>query len=161
MSSNMSDNDFVKNFSLMIGALIALAVVIFIMAQIIGAKPTATASADQDKAVVARIEPVGQLVLAKAMSAVANGIVPAAQAADGKSSYETYCAACHASGAAGAPKLGDKAAWAPRIAKGIDALHNSGLKGVPGTAMMAKGGRADASDDAVKAAVDYMVSQAK
>jgi cytochrome c5 len=160
MSSNMSDSDFVKNFSLMIGALIALAVVIFIIAQIIGAKPTKTAAVD-DKAVVARIEPVGQLVLAKAVSAVAESVVPSAQAADGKASFDTYCATCHATGAAGAPKLGDKAAWAPRIAKGADALHNSAMHGVPGTAMMAKGGRADASDDAVKAAVDYMISQGK
>ena len=160
MSSNMSDSDFVKNFSLMIGALIALAVVIFIMAQIIGAKPAKTASLDES-AVVARIEPAGKLVLAKAMTAVANSVVPSAQAADGKSSHDTYCAACHATGAAGAPKTGDKAAWKARIAKGTAALHTSGLKGLPGTAMMPKGGRTDASDEAVKAAVDYMISQSK
>ena len=159
MSSNMSDNDFVKNFSLMLGALIALAVVIFILAQIIGTKPVATASVDQDKAVVARIEPVGQLVLAKAVSAVANSVVPSAQAADGQGTYQQACFACHATGAAGAPKVGDKAAWAPRIAQGNAALYNSSLKGKG--AMPAKGGRADLSDDAVKAAVDYMVSQSK
>ena len=159
MSSNMSDNDFVKNFSLMIGALIALAVVIFILAQIVGTKPAATASVDQDKAVVARIEPVGQLVLAKAVSAVANSVVPSAQAADGQGTYQQACFACHGTGAAGAPKLGDKAAWGPRIAQGTATLHNHALHGI--RAMPAKGGRADLSDDAVKAAVDYMVSQGK
>jgi cytochrome c5 len=159
MSSNMSDNDFVKNFSLMIGALIALAVVIFILAQIIGAKPAATASVDQDKAVVARIQPSGQLVLAKAVSAVANSVVPAAQAADGQGTYQQACFACHGTGAAGAPKLGDKAVWAPRIAKGAEAMYTTAIKGKG--AMPPKGGRTDLSDDAVKAAVDYMIAQSK
>jgi cytochrome c5 len=62
-------------------------------------------------------------------------------------------------GAAGSPKLGDKAAWEPRIAQGKDALYASVLKGKG--AMPAKGGRADLSDEAVKAAVDYMVAQSK
>jgi cytochrome c5 len=158
MSSNMSDSDFVKNFSLMIGALIALAVVIFIIAQIIGAKPTKTAAVD-DKTVVARIEPVGQLVLAKAVTAVANSVVPSAQAADGQATYQQACFACHGTGAAGAPKLGDKAAWGPRIAQGKATLYKHALNGI--RAMPAKGGRADLSDDAVKAVVDYMVSQGK
>jgi cytochrome c5 len=62
-------------------------------------------------------------------------------------------------GAAGSPKLGDKAAWEARIATGNDALYASALNGKG--AMPAKGGRADLSDDAVKAAVDYMVAQSK
>ena len=56
-------------------------------------------------------------------------------------------------------KLGDKAAWEPRIAQGKDAMYASALNGKG--AMPAKGGRADLSDDAVKAAVDYMVAQSK
>lgn len=158
MSSNMSDNDVVKNLSLMFGALIALAVVIFIVANIIGAKPVTTSSAGDDS-VVARIEPIGKLVVAKAVSAVANAVVPSAQAADGAGTYNTACAACHASGAAGAPKLGDKAAWAPRIKLGNAALYASSIKGKG--AMPPKGGRADMSDDVIKAAVDYMVSKSK
>lgn len=77
----------------------------------------------------------------------------------GKKLYDTVCMACHASGVANAPKFGDKAAWAPRIATGIDTLHNAALKGL--NAMPPKGGAANASDDDVKAAVDYMVSAAK
>jgi cytochrome c5 len=96
------------------------------------------------------------------IAAAAAAIMISGQAmADGKATYDTACFACHATGAANAPKLGDKAAWAPRIAKGMDALYASSLNGVPGTGMMAKGGRADLSDDAVKAAVDYMVNAAK
>lgn len=77
----------------------------------------------------------------------------------GKKLYDTVCMACHSTGAAGAPKFGDKAAWAPRIATGIETLHNAALKGL--NAMPPKGGAANASDDDVKAAVDYMVSAAK
>ena len=81
-----------------------------------------------------------------------------ASSIDGEAIYNQACMACHASGAGGAPMVGDVDAWAPRIAKGMDALHNSGVNGVAGTAMMAKGGRMDLSDDEVKAAVDYMVA---
>ncbi|PTD99683.1 c-type cytochrome [Pandoraea apista] len=77
----------------------------------------------------------------------------------GKKLYDTVCMACHASGVMNAPKFGDKAAWAPRIATGIDTLHNAAIKGL--NAMPPKGGAANASDDDVKAAVDYMVNAVK
>ena len=79
--------------------------------------------------------------------------------ADGESTYKDACAVCHTAGIAGAPKLGDKAAWAPRIATGNDALYTTALKGKG--AMPAKGGRAEISDDDIKAVVDYMVAQSK
>ena len=79
--------------------------------------------------------------------------------AKGKSVYDMACFACHATGAAGAPKLGDQALWAPRIAKGMDALNLSSLNGIG--AMPAKGGRVDLSDEDVIAAVAWMVEQAK
>ena len=67
--------------------------------------------------------------------------------------------ACHGPGVAGAPKLGDKAAWAPRLKLGVDALHASALKGKG--AMPAKGGNASLPDADVNAAVDYMIAAAK
>jgi cytochrome c5 len=79
--------------------------------------------------------------------------------ADGAATYKKACVACHMTGAAGAPKLEDKAAWAPRIAQGKDALYDSALKGKG--AMPPKGGQAQLSDDEIKAAVDYIVSQAR
>ncbi len=79
--------------------------------------------------------------------------------ADGKATYTEACAVCHTAGIAGAPKLGDKEAWAARIATGMDALYETSLKGKG--AMPAKGGRADISDDDIKAVVDYMVEQSK
>ena len=61
-------------------------------------------------------------------------------------------------GAAGAPKLGDAAAWAERIAKGNDVLYSNGINGIAGTGMMAKGGCMGCSDEEINAAVDYMVA---
>ena len=80
-------------------------------------------------------------------------------AADGKAIYDKTCVTCHASGVANAPKLGDKAAWAPRIATGKDALVSAVVKGKG--AMPPKAGAADLKDDDIKAAVDYMISAAK
>lgn len=84
-----------------------------------------------------------------------------AAAADGKSVYNGSCIACHGTGAAGSPKAGDKAAWAPRIAKGMDKLVASAINGVPGTAMLPKGTCGSCSDADLKAAVEYMVSQSQ
>ncbi len=86
-----------------------------------------------------------------------------ADAGKGKATYDAVCFVCHTPGAAGAPKFGDKAAWEPRIAKGIDVLHGSAINGFMGSAgmMPPKGGRPDLADADVKAAVDYMVEAAK
>jgi cytochrome c oxidase subunit II len=93
---------------------------------------------------------------AAAAAGSAPGAAPAkAGPADGKATYDTTCAVCHAAGVAGAPKIGDKAAWAPRIKQGKNTLYASALKGKG--AMPPKGGNAALSDDAVKAAVDHMV----
>ncbi len=94
--------------------------------------------------------------------AVAAGLLVVAGqsfAADGKAVFDSTCAACHATGAAGAPKFGDKAAWAPRIKTGADALHTSALKGKG--VMPPKGGNPSLSDADVIAAADYMISHAK
>lgn len=85
---------------------------------------------------------------------------PGTDLANGKMVYDSVCFVCHASGAAGAPLLGNKAQWAPRIAQGMDALNSSAINGkLPG--MPPKGGRMDLSDQAVLDAVAYMVEQAK
>ncbi|MEL7044026.1 MAG: c-type cytochrome [Pseudomonadota bacterium] len=96
-----------------------------------------------------------------AMEAAAGEMVAAAAAIDGESIYNQACLACHASGVGGAPVVGDAGSWAPRIAKGMDVLHSSGINGIAGTAMMAKGGRADLSDDQVIAAVNFMVENSQ
>ncbi|MDB5860504.1 MAG: putative Cytochrome c, partial [Ramlibacter sp.] len=82
----------------------------------------------------------------------------AAAGGSGEALYKQTCQVCHAAGVANAPKFGDKAAWAPRIAQGLPALYNTALKGKG--AMPPKGG-SPAPDADVKAAVDYMVGAAK
>ncbi|GAB3542842.1 c-type cytochrome [Noviherbaspirillum agri] len=115
---------------------------------------TATAPAqDAGAPVASATEPV-----ASSPSQQVKDVTGGASKPDGKKVYETACAACHATGAAGAPKFGDKAAWAPRIKQGNETLYNSAIKGK--NAMPPKGG-SSASDEEVKAAVDYMTAAAK
>lgn len=85
--------------------------------------------------------------------------LPSAFAADGKAIYDKTCVACHAAGVANAPKLGDKAAWAPRVAAGKDALIASVIKGKG--AMPPKAGVADLKDDDIKAAIEFMLAAVK
>ncbi|NMM38314.1 MAG: cytochrome c5 family protein [Glaciimonas sp.] len=92
-------------------------------------------------------------------AAVAAGAAPAKLAADaGKKLYESTCIACHGAGVLGAPKFGDKVAWAPRIKQGPALLYQNAIAGI--RMMPPKGGSA-ASEDEVKAAVDYMTAAAK
>ena len=87
----------------------------------------------------------------------------AATAAGGEGIYKSACVACHGAGIAGAPKVGDKAAWSARIAQGKPALYDHALHGFQGKAgvMPAKGGNSALGDADVKSAVDYMVSLTK
>lgn len=99
---------------------------------------------------------------AAAPPAATTAAPPAAAAAGaGEDVYKKTCAACHDQGVAGAPKLGDKAAWEPRIKQGMDTLYTVGIKGKAGTGMVAKGGNSSLSDADVKASVDYMVAKAR
>jgi len=99
-----------------------------------------------------RIQPVAKFELAKAEAPAASG------PRDGATIYNTVCGACHNTGAAGAPKIDDKAAWAPRVAQGKAALITSVTNGKG--AMPPKGG-ATLSDDEIKGVVDYVLSKVK
>lgn len=100
-----------------------------------------------------RIAPVASVEMRKAV-AKTDG-----KPRDGETIYNTVCTACHAGGLAGAPKTGDKAAWAPRIAAGMETLLKNATNGK--NAMPARGGAADLSDDELKAAVEFLVGKAK
>lgn len=120
------------------------------------AAPAAASAAAPAAAATAPAAPA-----APAMPAAA--AAPAKVSADaGKKLYDGVCMACHAAGVAGAPKFGDKTAWADRIKQGAPVLYEHAIKGFQGKAgvMPPKGGSA-ASDDEVKAAVDYMAAAAK
>jgi cytochrome c5 len=151
---------------------IPIAAIFTIIHFVMGADKSRTTPAMSDKAVAERIKPVGSvpdsaiekgpspLLPAPAPVAVAaTGDTGKPPAADGKAVYDANCQACHAAGLAGAPKLGDKAMWAPRLGGGAAALAASAIKGK--NAMPPKGGNLTLSDADVRAAVDYMVSQAK
>ena len=125
------------------------------------AAPAAVAPAEQ-AAAPAAAAPAEQAAAPAAAAPAEQAAAPAAAPAagvDGEKVYKSVCFACHDSGVANSPKLGDKAAWGPRLATGKDALYNSALHGK--NAMPAKGGNPALSDDEVKAAVDFMMSQAQ
>ena len=104
----------------------------------------------------ARIQPFSAVCVQG--EACGGGVAMAEGAAlSGEDVYNAACMACHAAGIAGAPKVGEQMAWASRIAKGMDALYDSGINGVAGTGMIARGGCADCSDDEIRLAVDFMV----
>ncbi|MBI2725501.1 MAG: cytochrome c5 family protein [Polaromonas sp.] len=119
------------------------------------AAPAATAPAGAAPAAAAGPSPEVVAALAAANKTAA----PAGGAAAVPALYTQACAVCHAAGVAGAPKLGDKTAWAPRVGAGIDALTASAIKGK--NAMPPKGGVSTASDADIKAVVQYMVNAAK
>lgn len=166
------DSQFFNVFSVVIGGLIAVALVLFAIARSIGIPfEQARAAADNEVTaqVVERIAPVGKIAVAgkdnsklALVSAIdeSAGAGPAiALPANGEETFKAVCGTCHVAGLAGAPKVGDKAAWAPRIAQGKDTLYQHAIAGFQGKAgvMPAKGGRTDLPDDLVKQAVDYMV----
>lgn len=119
--------------------------------------PSLVGAAVKDE-VSKRTSPVGELCMA-GDSCAAAPIVVASGPRSGEEIYNSKCLACHNTGAAGAPKLGDVAAWAPRIAQGNDTLYTHAISGFKG--MPAKGLCMDCSDDEIKATVDYMVENSK
>jgi cytochrome c5 len=105
-----------------------------------------------------RIKPVGEVCLQGDSDCGAAVVAASSGPRSGEDVYNAACMACHTTGAGGAPMRGDVAAWADRIAKGPEALYDSGVNGLAGTGMIAKGGCMSCSDEEVNAAVDYMVA---
>jgi cytochrome c5 len=109
-----------------------------------------------------RIKPVGEVCIEGQECAVATSVTAAASGPrSGQEVYDAACMACHATGAGGAPVVGDTVAWADRIGKGLEALYVSGIEGVPGTGMMAMGTCMSCSEDEIRTAVDHMVENSQ
>jgi cytochrome c5 len=120
-------------------------------------KPAAPAAAAPPAAPAA---PMVAATVATPVPAVAPPAAAAAATSDvGEKIYKQACAACHIAGVAGAPKFGDKTAWAPRIATGMDAMVAAVISGKG--IMPPKGGAAGASDADLRAATQYMVNAAQ
>jgi cytochrome c5 len=162
------DRKFFDTFMIVLGILAAVTIGLMILAGKIN-RNTAEKYQEADPLRLAetqaRIAPFGKVAVAGANNAAlaAPAAAPAAAIADlpGDQVYQQVCAVCHAAGLAGAPKTGDKAAWAPRLAQGMDTLHKHAVEGYQGKAgvMPKKGGRTDLSDQSVINAVEYLVEQ--
>ncbi|HSH42176.1 MAG TPA: c-type cytochrome, partial [Arenicellales bacterium] len=163
----MSDAQFSNVFSLMIGGLIVLTIVLIILAVFVGSDVQKSDINTQvrDSEMTENLEPVGQIAIGEAPSSepAASGSddgQAAAEPQSGEAVYQSSCAACHASGVAGAPVFGEEGAWSDRVAQGKDTLYQHAIEGFQGSAgmMPAKGGNPSLSDEEVKAAVDHMVA---
>jgi cytochrome c5 len=169
------DTHFFNTFSLVIGLLVVVALGLFALARGVASQTQDKQMLDESaylKGVSERVAPFARVAVAgkdnsalKIEATTPAGSAGAAPALpkNGNELFEQACKACHGPGIGGAPKAGDKAAWAPRIAKGKAILYDHALHGFTGSAgvMPAKGGRLDVSDDIVKQAVDHIVSLAQ
>jgi cytochrome c5 len=169
------DTHFINMFSLVIGVLVAFAIVLFVVARSMGASiegKQVMSGPDYFNSVAARVAPVQQEAVAgqdnaaleikplAGATAQAGGSSGVAMPTSGKELFEQTCSACHGAGVAGAPKAGDKTAWASHLAHGLPMLYDHALHGFTGSSgtMPAKGGRTDVPDPMVEQAVNYMVS---
>jgi cytochrome c5 len=159
-----SDTHFFNSFSVVLGILIVFAIILFGVARSIGADTQGQAVLLEPlhlKDVRANIAPFAQVAIAgKDNSALAVVSAPAATAAvdvptSGEQAFNKVCSACHATGINGAPKIGDHAAWGPRIAQGKDTLYKDAISGKGN--MPPKGGT-NWPDATIRMTVDYMVS---
>ena len=138
-----------------LGALVVIALVFFFIANTVGVEEgEAGRNPRLDAKVQENIKPVGAVNVGEVASASGGA---AAAARSGEQVYNATCMACHGTGAAGAPKVGDKDAWGPRKDKGIDTLLDHAVNGF--NAMPPKGTCMDCSEDELKAAIEHMLSQ--
>ena len=167
------DQKFFDMYSIVIGALIlvAVAILVFSMKMSDLTQGVYTRDAAEYKAAVAeRIRPVGQVYRSGEEHESSAPTVetpaepePVATAMSGPQVYNTACLACHGTGIGGAPILGDAAQWADRLTQGAETLKEHAVQGYTGSTgyMPPKGGRLDLADAEIEAAVDYMVGEAQ
>lgn len=163
-------------FSVVIGILATFAILIFVFARYVGSRTQerqVLSETEYIRHVEKHVAPFQREAVAgettAAMTAPAASSTASAGGSNanaigtpttGKALFEQTCSACHGPGIAGAPKAGDKAAWAPHLAKGLPTLYAHALHGFHGSkgVMPAKGGRPEVPNAVVKRAVNYMVS---
>lgn len=176
MSSPVTSTDriFLKHFAMLIGFLVVVAILLMLLGAHIYADHPPEQSPKAAEAVTARVAPVGAVYAGDTGRAAMQAAQDAAKAAaasqvayggttDGKEIFGQLCHTCHETGAGGAPKISDKAAWGPRVAQGLETLEKHAIEGYTGKSgmMPAKGGNPALTDDQVKATVTWMVDQVK
>jgi cytochrome c5 len=169
------DTHFFNVFSVVLGLLVAFAILMFALARYVGEReqnakqltePMLQQSVAQRVAAPSRVAVAGQDNSAMAIAPVSTATMTAVAVVleNGEQVYEAACKSCHnpaVAGALGSPPAGDAVAWAPRIAKGKATLYKhaiEGFKDKSAAGMPAKGGRTDLSDDLIKQAVDHLVA---
>ncbi len=168
------DSQFITTFSIVIGILVAISISLLALARSVASTtqvvdvfkdPIYLATLQKNTAPQTQVAVAGQDNSAMTIAAPAGAgpILTLAVPKNGNELFESVCKACHGAGVGGAPKAGDKTAWATRIAQGKATLYQHALNGYNGKAgiMPAKGGRTDLPDDLIKQGVDYMVSLAQ
>jgi cytochrome c5 len=164
------DSQFFNVFSLVLGILVAIALALLGVARAVGTN-TQRQHVLEDQRYLAEVEerirpPVRVAVAGQDNSGLeikeegpAAPVAALAVPENGEEVYKQVCSTCHSAGIAGAPKSGDTANWAPRIAQGAETLYKHAIEGYTGKGgvMPAKGGRLDLSDDLIKLGVDHMM----
>jgi len=165
-----ADDVFIKNFLAIIGALVLYMIIAMFVARTIGSHSYEQMQSGK-KATLERIAPVGEVrvgapgqqvaVKQPSQPAQAGGAGSSSESKgggmSGKQVFNSICTACHSTGAAGAPKVGDKNAWAPRAKAGLDAMVQFALKGKG--AMPPKGGNPSLTEDEIRKTIEYMMKQ--
>ena len=169
-----TDSVFLKRFAMLIGFLAVIAILLVLLSMYIYSANPPAQNPNKAAMIDERIAPVGgvyagdtgraamQAAQAEASKAAASQVAYGGTT-DGKTIFGSLCHSCHETGVAGAPKLGDKTEWAPRVAQGIATLVKHAIDGYTGKTgvMPAKGGNPALSDEQIKATVEWMVSQVK
>jgi cytochrome c5 len=154
------DKEFFTMFFLIMGGLAAFAIVLVILATNLTSE---VSEYKPEEVVIENIKPVGEVYIAgesepEPVAAVADAS-DAAGPKTGEQVYNSNCLACHGTGAAGAPKTGDAAAWAPRIAAGMDSMLANATSGL--NAMPPKGLCMTCSDEELQGAIQYMLDNSQ
>ncbi len=161
-NTETSDTHFFNSFSLVLGILILIAILLFAWARNLGHEQIDHQLTEKGQLTMLHenIEPFAHVAVAgqdnSALAALAPKAAPAADVPkNGEAAFTAVCSSCHGLGINGAPKIGDHAAWGPRIAQGKDALYTHAINGKGN--MPARGGTTW-PDVTIRQAVDYMVS---
>ena len=169
-----TDRIFLKHFAMLIGFLAIVALLLMALGAHIYASHPPETSPKAEATVSGRIAPVGAVYAGDTGRAAMQAAQDAAKAAaasqvayggttDGATIFGNLCKTCHETGAGGAPKISDKAAWAPRVAQGVDTLVKHAIEGFTGKAgvMPARGGNPALNDAQVKATVEWIAGEVK